>query len=163
MRDPVKRIISDYDHESRSPRFTIENTQTLEQLVFTHSGELNVAYAPVVASMYDLHLERWYRYFPREQILVLDGEKFSKDPLPTLRECENFLGIPNKINETMFVKGDKGYYCQKDSACPKSKGVNHKAYDKDFLNKLRRLYAPHVKRTFILIGQEFDWDTASFM
>ena len=163
MRDPVKRIISDYDHESRLPQFTIENTQPLEQLVFTPSGELNVAYAPVVASMYDLHLERWYRYFSREQILVLDGEKFSKDPLPILRECEKFLGIPYIIDETMFVKGDKGYYCSKENGCPKGKGVNHKTYTEAFLNKLRRFYAPHVKRTFSLIGQEFDWETASYI
>ena len=160
MRDPVKRIISDYDHESRLPQFTIENTQPLEQLVFAPSGELNVAYAPVVASMYDLHLERWYRYFPRGQILALDGELFSKNPLPILRKCEDFLGIPNALNETMFIRGDKGYYCRKDTGCPKYKGVKHKTYAEEFLNKLRRLYAPHVKRTFSLIGQEFDWETA---
>ena len=166
LRDPVKRIISEYYHQARSvngsiygPYITLENTIQLEKLVFTSVGELNIAYESVIVSMYDLQLERWFRYFPREQILVLDGEKFTKDPLSILRQCEDFLGLPNIINESMFVFDDeRQLYCRKDTGCLPDKGHNYKTYPKVFVSKLYHKYAPHMRRTFDMIGQKFEWN-----
>ena len=171
LRDPVKRLISDYDHEARyingsrnGPYITIESTSPLENLAFTSAGDLNIAYDAVIASMYDLHLERWFRYFSREQILVLDGEKFKKDPLSILRQCEDFLGLPNVINESMLVfDKEKQLYCRKDTGCLPDKGYKHKTYPKMLVSKLYQQFTPHMKRTFAMIGQNFERGRASII
>ena len=170
LRDPVKRLISDYEHEKRLIKIKrnrsvfVENILPLEELVLTSTGELNVAYEPVVASMYDLHLERCFRYFAMEQTLILDGEKFKQEPVPILRQCENFLGIRNFINDSMLVfHEEKQLFCRRDTGCISNKGHKNNVYPDKFLQKLHLLFAPHVKRTFDMIGQSFEWKTADFI
>ena len=166
LRDPVKRIISDYDNQAHfvnnsrhGPYIYIKNTSLLQKFIFTSAGDLDTAYDPVAESMYDLHIERWFRYFPHEQILILDGENFKEDPLPTLRKCEKFLGLPNIINESMLVfDAARQIFCRKDIGCLDKKRYEHKIYPKNFVSRLYQMYAPHVKRTFVMIRKNFDWN-----
>lgn len=53
---------------------------------------MNSAYRPLVISCYHLHIHRWLEVFPREQILVVNGDLLIEDPISQVRRIESFLG-----------------------------------------------------------------------
>ena len=136
-----------------------EAHHTLRQLALIN-GTLNVSYEPVLVSMYDVHVQRWLDLFPRDQLLVLDGDSFIRNPVTILNQCEDFLGIPRRITRDMFVKDKRGYYCPSvfnKMRCLKNKGFKHTEYSQSFLKKLRTLYAKHNAHLVELLGQTFTW------
>ena len=42
------------------------------------------------------------RYFPIEQIHIVDGDKFIKEPWTELEKMEEFLELPKEISENNF-------------------------------------------------------------
>ena len=42
--------------------------------------------------MYHLHVHRWLEVFPREQLLIVNGDQLIEDPLSQIRRIEDFLG-----------------------------------------------------------------------
>lgn len=67
FRDPVKRLISDYN-QFRSRHLDNGGTYpSLEELLFTVRGEINENYPPLQRSLYHEHMARWYEHFPRDQ------------------------------------------------------------------------------------------------
>lgn len=42
--------------------------------------------------MYHLHMHRWLEVFPREQLLVVNGDQLIEDPVSQLHRIETFLG-----------------------------------------------------------------------
>lgn len=58
-------------------------------------------YRPIAISLYHAYLHRWLEVFPREQILVVNGDQLIEDPVPQLRRIEKFLGLEHKIGETL--------------------------------------------------------------
>ena len=156
LRDPVKRLVSDYEYEQRLSSLNPERRLKLEELALTN-GSLNISYEPVVASMYDVHVDRWLQLFSRDQLLVLDGDSFIKNPVPVLNQCEDFLRIPRRITRDMFVKDERGYYCPAYGKCMDGKGSVHQVYEERFLEQLRTLYAAHNARLVKLLRQAFTW------
>jgi Sulfotransferase domain len=56
------------------------------------NGTVNEAYRPLVISMYHLHVNRWLEVFPREQLLVVNGDQLIEDPVAQIKRIESFLG-----------------------------------------------------------------------
>lgn len=56
------------------------------------NGTVNESYRPISISMYHLHLHRWLEVFPREQILIVNGDRLIDDPVSQLKKIESFLG-----------------------------------------------------------------------
>lgn len=54
---------------------------------------------PIAISLYHAYLHRWLEVFPREQILVVNGDLLIEDPVPQLRRIEKFLGLEHKIGK----------------------------------------------------------------
>lgn len=53
-----------------------------ENAVFLpNSSDLNQSYKPIRNSLYSEHFKYWLKYFPINQILILDGDKFITNPL----------------------------------------------------------------------------------
>ena len=171
LKDPVQRLISDYVHEKiHGITFKTnlsENLHSFEDLVVNKkTGGINTDYEPVKVSDYHIYLERWLRYFPKKQFLVLDGESFLNDPVPTLKEVESFLHIRSFFTPKLFVFDKiRGYYCltkapRKGEKCmPEDKGrkQTHPKVKKELLTKLAYFYRPHNERLFQLIGKIFAW------
>ena len=167
--------MSDYVHERfhglKLNTTLPENRHSFEQLVLNKkTGEINTDYAPVRVGDYHLHLERWLRYFPRKQILVLDGEAFLKNPVRSLVQVEQFLEIPPYFAlpaTAKLLKFDmtRGYFCltrdpRKGGKClAEDKGRRHTypEVSKDVLTKLAYYYRPHNEQLFQIIGQTFSW------
>ena len=125
----MKRLISDYVHNRAMRRK--EKYHIFEEMVFKDLSNtvINEDYKPVHVSKYHIHLSRWLQYFPRNQILILDGEQFTRDPIPGLKTVETFLGVQSYITRDHFTfvktKGPKGFYCRKYRGKPLCMG-SHK-------------------------------------
>lgn len=66
--------------------------RSFEELAIFPNGTVNEAYRPLSISMYHVHLHRWLEVFPREQLLVVNGDRLIEDPLSQLKRIEAFLG-----------------------------------------------------------------------
>ena len=171
LKDPVERLLSDYVHEKfhgiKLGRNLSENLHSFEDLVIDKkTGEINTKYEPVKVGDYHLYFERWLKYFPRKQFLVLDGESFLKEPVSTLKEVEQFLHLPAYFSKKLFkFDKDKGYFCltkapRKGGMCmPDDKGrrQTYRKVKKDVMTKLAYYYRPHNEKLFQVIGRTFSW------
>jgi len=172
VRDPVKRLISDYNQFRSRYLDEGKNYPTLEELVFTRDEGINLDYPVLQRSIYHLHMRRWLEQFGRDQIHIVDGEKFIRTPWTELNAVEDFLGLPNLINKDNFFFNDtKGFYCSKDVrshgawTCTKekclgrSKGRPKPPVSPETLAKLTDFFAPHNKLFYDMVGQVFEWPT----
>jgi len=66
--------------------------RSFEELAIFPNGTVNEAYRPLSISMYHVHLHRWLEVFPREQLLVVNGDRLIEDPVSQLKRIEAFLG-----------------------------------------------------------------------
>lgn len=71
--------------------FHISN-RNFEELALLPNGTVNELYRPLTLSMYHLHVHRWLEVFPREQILIVNGDQLIEDPISQVRRIESFLG-----------------------------------------------------------------------
>ena len=103
------------------------------------------------------------KYFKREQILVVDGDAFIKDPLPELRKIEAFLGLKHKFNnKDFYFDKKKGFYCFGKSTgqrlCLRSaKGRKHPEVNISDVQKLKDYFQPFNQEFYNAVGQAFNW------
>jgi len=173
IRNPVDRMISDYNQFRSRHLDRGEDYPSLEHFLFTPAGNINIGYQPLQRSIYHYHLVRWMRYFPMDQIHIVDGDKFIKEPWQGLRELETFLEVPNEITENnFFFNSTKGFYCgqeqinlpQSDWSCSrkkclnKSKGRPKAKVEESTYRQLTKFYAPHNEIFFSLVKRsDFNW------
>ena len=48
--------------------------------------------------------KRWLEYFPKEQILILNGENFVLNPYEEVKKVEEFLNLKNFFQKNHFGK-----------------------------------------------------------
>lgn len=126
------------------------------------NGTVNELYRPLVISMYHLHLHRWLEVFPREQILIVNGDQLIEDPLSQLQRIETFLGIPHRIsNNNFYFNETKGFYCLRNDSSDKclreTKGRKHPHVNPIVISKLRKFFADHNQKFYELIGEDLGW------
>lgn len=68
------------------------NCRSFEELALLPNGTVNQAYRPLAISMYSLHVQRWLEVFPRNQLLIVNGDQLIYDPLSQVKRIESFLG-----------------------------------------------------------------------
>ncbi|XP_033250842.1 uncharacterized protein LOC117189874 isoform X1 [Drosophila miranda] len=86
--------------------------KSFEELAIFPNGTVIEAYRPLSISMYHVHLHRWLEVFPREQLLVVNGDRLIEDPVSQLRRIEVFLGIEHRVkSEHFYFNETKGFYC----------------------------------------------------
>lgn len=104
LRNPVERALSHY-------YFLPQNDRALsafERVVMREQGRLQAALeknptpdealrrCPYLGNgLYALHLQRWLRFFPPEQLLILPMENLAMRPAETVKTSFDFLEIPN--------------------------------------------------------------------
>lgn len=133
-------------------------------VAFDKSGKLQENYKPVRNSLYSKHLLRWLKYFPLDQILIVDGDRFISQPLSEVRRIERFLHLEPQVHSTqMYFNRTKGFFCFRpsDGKPPKclgeTKGRPHLHIGAAAETSLRRQLQPYNKKFFKLIGRSFDW------
>ncbi|XP_071490514.1 heparan sulfate glucosamine 3-O-sulfotransferase 1-like [Diadema antillarum] len=184
LRDPVARAVSDYTHVvTRYPHLPYEDlhkfhmdrpvyphrnidyiiNKTFEESVLKINGEVNTDNALVFTGIYIYHLREWLKLFPLEQIFIIDGEEFVRNPLPQLKAIESFLGVSSHFSQSdIYFDEIKGFYClaRPVRRCQaESKGRTHPKVTSSVLQKLREFYRPYNMQLEALLGRTFSWNS----
>jgi lipopolysaccharide transport system ATP-binding protein len=87
-------------------------------------------------------LERWRRHFPDERMLILHSQRLFRDPSPTWEQVLRFLELPL-------------------TPLPSPEARNAAAMDESMSvrarERLESFYAPHTKRLFAFLGEDYGW------
>ena len=162
VRNPITRTISDFVHLSSNGK---KFGSFKENIVF-HDGTINVRTSEIYKSMYDIHYQRWLKWFKKEQIFVVNGDELITHPASPLSQIEEFLKVTHYFNKEMFHFNDtKGFYCwnpQKnittDLKClGSSKGRQHPIISQDVLDKVKVALRPHTERFCSIASVNFSW------
>ena len=173
VKDPVERLLSQYAMQFDNSVFN----RTFSSLAFKSiDGKLtvNTAYGPVNVSNYAKWMKIWLDAgFDLSNFLIIDGHKFSQDPLPELIKVEQFIGLRHMFSEDSFYFNEtRGFACVRpnftfangspsnlDGGCAEAEcGRKHPTLKLNELNLLYQFYAPFNIEFFKLIRMEFpDW------
>ncbi|XP_063699643.1 heparan sulfate glucosamine 3-O-sulfotransferase 1 isoform X2 [Culicoides brevitarsis] len=168
VREPVTRAISDFTQlKAHATAALPQNAlppviKTFEDLAILPNGSVNGLYRPLTLSMYHLHVHRWLEVFPREQILIVNGDHLIEDPISQIRRIESFLEIEPHIKSSNFYFNEtKGFYCLRnetgDKCLRETKGRKHPHIDPNVISKLRKYFAEHNQKFYELIGEDLGW------
>ncbi len=149
-------------------------SHTFEQLAtFTNSSGtfVNNSWSGIRQGYYDLHLKSWLTKFPMDSTFVVDGNMFSKNPVPILSELETFLGVEHILNEKYFYFDKaKGFYCMRilyrkpngqrqfhRSCLGEGKGRPHPEIDSNVSKLLEEYYRPGQEWVQKTTGKRLSW------
>ncbi len=116
LRDPIERTYSHFNYySSKDSMFAIKNphrieTRTFEEAVLddVNGIEERLYYKYCRLSKYFEQLERYFQYFNREQLHIIDFTDFKSDPKTVLANISLFLGLnDHSIWESFVTSGDK--------------------------------------------------------
>lgn len=180
VRDPVKRLQSELTHcDTRQKKYNLDrkcfHLNTYFETLFRNNSTsiINNELKQnrfIRNSIYYLDMLKWFKYFNRTNIFVINGENFIKSPWIELNKLENFLNIDNFIQRKhfRFVK-NKNFYCINElkstnrtaiiNGClGKNKGRKNHVYLSDYVkNELKMFFKPWNQLFFKLIGTNLNW------
>ena len=138
------------------------STHTFREMVFHRNGSINSDYIAFPRGIYHIHYKRFLKFFPKEQILVLNGELFAKDPFPILKEVETFLVLKPFIERKHVVWNEKkNFNCMKPQSkvicLGRNKGRKHPFIANNTLAAIRNYYRPHNRMFEKMVNQTFSW------
>lgn len=155
LRNPIDRAYSHYQHVKRigkdsltfeeamakeSQRIEKEREKILEN---THYFSFEYGYhSYLTRGLYADQIKPLLEIYPRENILILNAEKFFTEPDVVFREVLSFLELP-QWEPKHYKEHNTGRYSDMSPATRK---------------QLADFFRPHNRRLFELIGEEYDWD-----
>jgi hypothetical protein len=174
LRDPVTRTISHFAHSFYKSHKRVDSnkynkaSKLFEDRVLDSNGIVNkskIDFHLVGRSRYVESYKRWLKYFPKEQILVLNGENFILNPYEEIKKMEIFLNLTPFFQREHFVYDKKkGFFClrknlnqNRTNCMGSSKGRNHPFVSESVLLKLRNYFAPYDKELFDLLERKPFW------
>jgi sulfotransferase family protein len=101
----------------------------------------------VQRGLYRQQLERYFRYFDRRQIAIVESSRLKAQPKAVLDELVRFLELrPHAWHNTELLLHHVGEY-----------GAPIHAETREFL---REFFRPHNHRLYELLGRDLGWDRA---
>ncbi|MFO8148313.1 MAG: sulfotransferase domain-containing protein [Gillisia sp.] len=160
LRNPVDRAYSHYCMNLRHGFETLsfeeaiefEEKRIEEELKFiSHRGvQLSInsnlsRYSYLHRGKYVDQIKPWFRFFTKEQIIVVKSEKLFND-INEYRKILDFLSIP-RVNIERF---ENMYYGKNKPKYPKMNYTTRK--------RLKEYYKPHNERLYKFLNKDFGWD-----
>jgi hypothetical protein len=93
--------------------------------------------------IYQPQLERWQTHFARERILVIQSERWFRDPPAVMAEVCDFLELPLQEHLPRVMR---------------NRNKPHDPYDPDVLARLRDFYRPWNEQLAEYLDMDLDWD-----
>ena len=151
MRDPVKRAWSEfYNYWMKQFGTTIVEFAELPGKVTLATREAmrspysrRSPYRIIQKGMYAKSLKRWFRYFPKEQFLLIRSEDFFSNPWETVNQCFNFVGL-----ERIEIPSLRVYDMLRDPGIPCP----------EMPEKLRTAYTDYYRPLNRELYELLDWD-----
>ena len=157
VREPIERALSHFvhfvDHD------VIPLNATFEEAISAHNPYTR---CPLYWSYYADRLQTWVDVYGAQNILILDGDEFVKDPFSALKMVEDFVGISNAIKKEDFIYNEeKKFYCVKSDligCMGNDKGRTHPEMRNETRNELQRYMKPLNEKFYRMIGRSFPWN-----
>jgi hypothetical protein len=92
--------------------------------------------------IYWQQLQHWFRFFPKDQFLILNSESYFQEPLSMYWKITRFLELPDYTLKK-FKKVNQGEYTS-----------NLSKETRDYLNAF---YKPHNEKLYECLGTSFRW------
>lgn len=159
LRDPVSRAYSHYHHEIAGghEKLNFEEAIAREEERISNEGEklahddryvsfAHRHFSYLARGIYVDQLQRWMRYFPREQFLILKSEDFYANPAGKLKQALEFLDL-----STIAAKTPKEEYEQLNATKPPKMG-------EEVRRRLKDYFEPHNARLAEFLGIDFGWN-----
>ena len=109
VREPIERAMSHFVHFVEYNFIPLN--ATFEEAISAHSPYMR---CPLYWSYYADRLQTWVDVYGANNILILDGDKFVKDPFSGLKMVEDFVGISNHIKrKTLYTTRRRNSTVQK--------------------------------------------------
>ncbi len=152
LRNPTQRAISQYFHMYRKGRETLpimEALQTEEQRIERIKAKPNSTnrsfriFAYKARGRYQEQLSRYYKYFSRDQLLVLSSDLLFSNPDTALKKIFAFLGV-----DAEFVV---------PNLTPRNVGANKKELPQEVYDYLDLYFKDHNQKLYDLTGEDFGW------
>jgi hypothetical protein len=96
--------------------------------------------------IYSEQIGRYYRYFDKSQLLILDSNELIQNPNKTMNQVYNFLEV------TDYVSYSDSYSIEHSSEY-KGKRIEEKVK-----KRLKEFYKPYNEKLFELINKQYNWD-----
>lgn len=168
VRNPVQRTISDYTQLDLKKARKQRTRPSIEQSMFKPDGTFKLSKGLIKVSLYDVHFQRWLRYFKPKELLVVNGDQLITEPFNVLIQVEKFLKVPSYFTKDMFYFNQtKGFYCWRRTVNEKSsgdmrclgssKGLKHPHVANETISKMTQLFRPHMKKFCDLAKVSFTW------
>jgi hypothetical protein len=154
LRDPIDRAFSHHNHERALGFEELPFERGLDAEAERLEGEEERLRAdPRYRSFHHQHhsylsrgryaeqLERWFECCGRERILVLSAEDLFSDPLPIVREAQEFLGLPPQAPADLSARNARSYAPIPDSTRA----------------RLQEGFAADNARLYRLLDRDFGW------
>jgi hypothetical protein len=154
LRHPVDRALSHYHHEVRLGHEKLAFEQAIDAEEERLAGQREALLADdrarsfahrswsyLARGRYAEQLEEWWRWFPRERLLVLRSEDLFADPEGTVERVQEFLGLaPMSLGG--FGNVNEQRYSRMDPA---------------LRARLAARFEPHNRRLYELLGRDLGW------
>lgn len=116
-----------------------------EEISSIKRGEFRYAPSFVRRGMYAEQIKNYYRFFPKEQLLIIESSELKKNKLETLDIITDFLEIPRFDFKSVDLK---------DAHRSEYGGKRMDEVSRDIL---REFYDPYNEDLFRLLGKRYDW------
>jgi len=155
LRNPVDRAYSHYNHMLRVGREPLSFEEAIEREPERLAGEAekiiadprystfkHLHYSYLARGRYIEQLRQWFKFFPREQMLILSSEDLYSSPASVYGVAVAFLGIPAWEPDDFSVFKQGGY---ERMPAPLRK-------------RLLDYFKPYNEELFALLDTTFRWD-----
>ena len=159
VKEPVERTMSQFLHFAAMNRQLPVGVTDFDKAIMEDE---EIRSKVLFWSYYADRIKPWIIAYGRENVLILDGDMFVKDPVSELKKAENFIGLTSEIHQENFVfSEDKRFYClntEKHKCMNKGKGRPHPDMKDSTREFLRNILKPHNELFFEMIGEKFPWN-----
>jgi len=154
LRNPVDRAYSHYWFESREKNEHLSFEDAINEEPARLKGELDKMindenyysfahqhFSYLTRGIYISQLKNVFRYFKKNQILIISSENFFKNPSNTLKQVSNFLEISDNYKFPIKVYNKS----------------NNITMNENTRNKLEKYFVKYNKELYNFLGNDFDW------
>lgn len=154
LRDPVRRAESHFHHSvgHGHEKLPFEEALVAErqrlagedermQRDWTYWSHSHEHHSYVSKGLYADQIERLFRHYPRERVMIIQSEAFYRAPNRTLADVTGWLGLPSV---ELDVADDRN-------------GHDYRRMEGAMRDHLIATYREPNERLFELIGRRFDW------
>jgi len=92
---------------------------------------------------YQPQLERWFTHFPREQIMVLQSERWFRDPPGTMATVFDYLELPAREELPRVMR---------------NRNKPHDPFDPEPIEHMREFYRPRNDELADYLDMDLDWN-----